>query len=262
MIKAVEGSNRSSGTPLPHWIVSPKDHRPLNWHEGVFQDDRGATIFLVGADGVLRLASPEFSPAAEAQRCLYDRVGYDYVENVGLRHTRAYLEDMRRSFELLIGGFRLGRCAELCCGSGDGLADHASRIENGVGLDVSTKMLAAAAARLGTETVTLIQGDTTVLPFAADSLDSVLVLGGIHHVKDLSAFFSEVVRVLRPGGRLFFREPLDDFPLWRAIRKLVYRWSSSLDHETEAPLRYQTFAAACSKAGMTTKVWQPFGLFA
>ena len=87
------------------------------------------------------------------------------------------------------------------------------------------------------------------------------MLGGIHHVPARLKLFAEIRRVLKPGGAFYFREPLDDFALWRAIRKVVYRVSSALDHTTERPLRRDETEAVMAKAGLKLQTWQTYGFF-
>jgi ubiquinone/menaquinone biosynthesis C-methylase UbiE len=72
------------------------------------------------------------------------------------------------------------------------------------GLDLSAGMLAIArdrADRLG-RPVTLRQGSAHDLPFADAAFDTVLCTFGLCAIPDPAAAVGEMVRVLRPGGRL------------------------------------------------------------
>jgi len=104
-----------------------------------------------------------------------------------------------------------------------------------------------------------VQGDATSLPLADAAFDAVFMLGGIHHVGDRRALFSQIHRILRPGGRFYFREPLNDFWLWRALRSVIYRLSPTLDHETERPLRWAETVPLLQAAGLTCDLWKPAG---
>jgi SAM-dependent methyltransferase len=74
-----------------------------------------------------------------------------------------------------------------------------------------------------------------------------------------SALFSEIHRVLRAGGRLVFREPIDDFAPWRWLRRIVYRVSPALDHTTEHPLRRDETVTQLASAGLQLEAWRGFG---
>jgi demethylmenaquinone methyltransferase/2-methoxy-6-polyprenyl-1,4-benzoquinol methylase len=89
---------------------------------------------------------------------------------------------------------------DACCGTGD-LALAAERAGGRVtGLDFSERML--ERARRKSASVRWVRGDALALPFADESFDAVTVGFGIRNVDDLEAGLRELVRVLRPGGRL------------------------------------------------------------
>lgn len=74
-----------------------------------------------------------------------------------------------------------------------------------VGLDYSQDMLKQARVRFRQERIgncRLIQGDVGALPFADGSFDIVLTMNGFHAFPDKEKAYSEVNRVLKPGGRL------------------------------------------------------------
>src|SRR3954463_14799350 len=103
--------------------------------------------------------------------------------------------------------------------------------------DISPGMLAsleANAAGLGVEVET-VACDAAELPFDDESFDLVLGHAVLHHLPDLERAFAEFMRVLKPGGTLFFagepsrsgdriaaypkRAAVKGAPLWRrAIR--------------------------------------------
>jgi len=70
-----------------------------------------------------------------------------------------------------------------------------------VGFDYSPGML--AQARIKGVYADLVEGDLNQpLPFASDSFDAVVQVGSILHID--GTCFHEFVRVLKPGGRIFF----------------------------------------------------------
>ena len=193
------------------------------------------------------------------QREHYDALAPLYLENLGYPHTEEYTRHLDDVFLETVGAETLGVAAELCCGQGEALGLLGRRVERGVGIDVSLEMLRAGAASAGTARASLVQGDATRLPLADASFDSVVIFGGIHHVGDRRALFHEVARILRPGGRFLWREPLSDFFLWRWLRVVIYRLSPALDHQTERPLRYEETDAPLREAGLTLRSWQSCG---
>ena len=135
----------------------------------------------------------------------------------------------------------------------------ARRTGRGVGVDISVAMLEAARRENPGSHLSFAQGDATRLPLASDAYDTVFMLGGIHHVPDRAALFAEVARILKPGGWFYFREPVNDFALWRWLRAAVYRLSPMLDHETERPLRYCETARPLAAAGLSLEHWTTHG---
>lgn len=114
------------------------------------------------------------------------------------------------------------RCLDLACGTGDlafGLARRGARV---VGLDITPRMLELAAARQGAQPlpiehqVRFVLGDMGALPSLDGRFDVVTTGYGLRNVPDLGTAVDEIVRVLRPGGRLL---SLDfNRPSWAPLR--------------------------------------------
>jgi len=133
------------------------------------------------------------------------------------------------------------------------------RYDQGIGVDISLAMLSRAQAAIADASVVFVQGDATLLPIADGCANLVMSLGGIHHVNDRTALFKEIARVLKPGGRFIYREPVNDFALWRWLRAAIYRLSRMLESETERPLRRVDTAKALAAAGLVSTVWKTHG---
>lgn len=95
------------------------------------------------------------------------------------------------------------RILDAGCGTGAHLAALQRSEAWPVGIDLSAGMLAVAGFR--SPGLPLIQADLNDrLPLASASFDAVLSTLVSEHLNDISLFFSESYRVLKPGGRLVF----------------------------------------------------------
>jgi SAM-dependent methyltransferase len=104
---------------------------------------------------------------------------------------------------------RESRILEFCCGRGNGLRALTSLgFTELSGVDLSEDLLQTydGPARL-------YLGDCRDLRLPSQSLDIVIVQGGLHHLPDLAVdlerTLAEVRRVLKPSGRFFVVEPWD-----------------------------------------------------
>jgi ubiquinone/menaquinone biosynthesis C-methylase UbiE len=97
---------------------------------------------------------------------------------------------------------------EVSCGRGGGLAHLAGRWPGGlaaIGLDWSENALRTCRERHSRFAgLAFVRGDALALPFADQSFDVVLNVEASNDYGDYAAFFSEVSRVLRPGGVLLY----------------------------------------------------------
>ncbi len=101
---------------------------------------------------------------------------------------------------------------DLCCGTGDLALRFHTRV---VGVDFTEQMLRVAQTRA---TKLWVRADALRLPFRDNSFDVVSVGYGLRNLADVEAGLREILRVLRPGGRLLsldFGKP--ENPLLRSL---------------------------------------------
>lgn len=264
MQNSVAGSSRAGveGGKLPvdrvlDLLVSPRTGTSLARHGFELRATDGSSYALSGS-GIPLFAKEHCSADARRQQDHYDRITAEYVENLGYPHTEEYMNALDRALLAAIDR-PLGVTAELCCGRGEGFSLLGSRIARGVGVDISLSMLERAVSHNRNTGVAFVQADATMLPLATAAFDSVVMLGGVHHVRDRASLFSGISRILKPGGRLYFREPVSDLWLWRALRWAIYRASPTLDYQTERPLLWSETAPALEHACLRIRSWKTYG---
>jgi SAM-dependent methyltransferase len=237
----------------------PETLQPLRVEGEQLVTQDGRRRFDLDPEGIPRFAEGFLAGAALVQQEHYDRIAAAYIENLGYPHTQEYNAYLDAALLSVIDPADLGTVAEICCGRGEAFHLLGARIRRGIGVDISLEMLRGAARSVTGGERHFVQGDATHLPLADACVDSVFMLGGIHHVQDRLGLFREVARILKPGGRFYFREPVSDFLPWRALRAVIYRVSPILDADTERPLLHRETVPVLEQVGLTTKHWSTHG---
>jgi arsenite methyltransferase len=96
------------------------------------------------------------------------------------------------------------------------------------GIDMTPEMLAkarASAAEMGAENVEFLDAEAERLPFADASFDVVISNGVIDLIPDKDAVFSELFRVLRPGGRIQVADVTIQNPVSEEGRRNIDLWT-------------------------------------
>jgi SAM-dependent methyltransferase len=124
----------------------------------------------------------------------------------------------------LVGDIRDQRVLDYGCGDGPDTALLASRGAYVEALDLSPELLQRARERLRLDgfahLVNFHCGSAYDVPLPDNSLDLVVGHAILHHL-DLAEASREVYRVLKPGGRGLFLEPVRDSKVLRTIRPLI-----------------------------------------
>jgi arsenite methyltransferase len=141
------------------------------------------------------------------------------------------------SFAGVANPFSLGRLQsgervlDLGCGAGtDSLVAARMVGPEGhvVGIDMTPEMLDKArlsAAAMGAENVEFVEGEAEKLPFADASFDVVISNGVVDLIPDKDAVFSELLRVLTPGGRIQIADVTIQKPVSEEGRRNIDLWT-------------------------------------
>jgi SAM-dependent methyltransferase len=111
------------------------------------------------------------------------------------------------------------------CGNGDFSKILAERGALVYGIDISPNLVdlaraATAGMGLNGRSPQFFVGDAHHTPFESGMFDYVLGNGALHHL-DLDKAYAEIARVLKPGGKAVFQEPMFHHPLLWLLRRLT-----------------------------------------
>jgi SAM-dependent methyltransferase len=124
----------------------------------------------------------------------------------------------------LLGNVAGKRVVDFGCGSGANTALLANRGAHVWAIDISEALLRLGRRRLAASGraggATFIAASAHDLPFPDGSIDVVFGMAILHHL-DLDLVSREMRRVLKPGGRAIFKEPVRNSPVIRFARSLV-----------------------------------------
>ncbi len=125
-----------------------------------------------------------------------------------------------------------GECVlDIGCGAGMDLLLAARRVGpagRAIGVDMTPAMrelALACAARAGLANVEVRLADATALPLPDASADVVISNGVLNLVPEKEKVFAEIVRVLRPGGRLQLADIVLEAELGEDVRRNIELWT-------------------------------------
>jgi arsenite methyltransferase len=141
------------------------------------------------------------------------------------------------SFAGVANPFSLGpletgeRVLDIGCGAGTDTLVAAQMVGPGgsvTAIDMTPEMLAkarAAAAQMGATNVSFVESEAERLPFPDGSFDVVISNGVIDLIPDKDAVFSEIYRVLTPGGRIQIADVSIQQPVSEEGRRNIDLWT-------------------------------------
>ena len=165
---------------------------------------------------------------AEKQRYvanLFSRISGRYDLMNDLMTLGMHRRWKRQTAAIAVSGLS-GQAIDVCSGTGDlalALAQR-SEVDHAVGLDLLPDMVSRARgkvlARSISGSVTMMTGDALSLPFADGSFAFATAGFSLRNMPDVERALSEMVRVVRPGGRVAI---LELSPMTQGLRSALFR---------------------------------------
>lgn len=134
----------------------------------------------------------------------------------------------------ILGQFSGGRVLDVATGSGgfvhflnDGLKDYLEI----VGLDASPHAAQAFAQAFKDQPrIRFESGDACQMDFPGESFDLVCISNSLHHFDDPQVVLNEMLRVLKPGGRILISEMVcDDQSEAQLTHVYLHHWWAAVD---------------------------------
>ena len=145
-------------------------------------------------------------------------------------------------------------------GAQDPVIADVARPRSLVALNITESQLRAGRASLGAAAAAPVVGDATRIPLRSGSVDGVISVEAAFHFRSRARFFSEVTRVLRPGGVLTMsdvaveRAPLRPLEALAGVTNLRF-WGIS----ARALAGTQTLVSLARAAGLKEVSIEPCG---
>ena len=178
------------------------------------------------------------SVSEEPEKDFIFPTGRAWAEDLGYPPELANVPERSvESFAGVANPFTLGRLEpgervlDLGCGAGTDSLIAAQMVGSEgrvVGIDMTLEMLAkarASAEELGARNVEFLEAEAEELPFADGSFDVVISNGVIDLIPDKDAVFSELARVLAPGGRIQIADVTIQNPVSEEGRRNIDLWT-------------------------------------
>lgn len=169
-------------------------------------------------------------PEANKIEALFDSIASDYdrlnhILSLGIDRTWR-----RRALKEIVTPEKPQRILDVACGTGDFSITIARKAAPGTsvtGLDLSEGMLKVMEGKVAVEglsgMISSARGNCEGMPFEDGTFDVVTIAFGIRNFEHREDALREILRVLRPGGRLVILElSIPEVPIIRGLYRLYF----------------------------------------
>ncbi len=178
------------------------------------------------------------------------------TETPGIGATREQLAMLATRYGLAAKHVGNGPVLEVACGTGIGLGMLADAAGNAIGCDIDTDNVRIASGTwAGDSRIQVASGDAANLMYPDGAFSAVICFEALYYFPDLSRCLSEMVRVLRPGGKIvlctvnpnwsgFNRSPFSrDYPTPATLSPLLNALGCQIEAFGGFPDRSRDFAS-------------------
>jgi SAM-dependent methyltransferase len=214
MMPDQESSNEQSAVVEPSWledVLVPASEQKPHRIDGVLR--------YVDSDSYAGSFGKEWNWFDETQ---LDRPSQNQVESrEAFFKKTGFSPDELEGKVVLDVGCGMGRFAEVA-------SSHGARV---LGVDLSVAVDAAQRNLGALADTAFMQADVFDLPLQPESFDVIYSLGVLHHTPDTHAAFTQLPRLLRPGGRIAIWVYSNDRPRWYRAADLYRKATTRMDEE-------------------------------
>jgi len=176
----------------------------------------------------------KFSQKIDKEKSKIKKMFNDIAENYDfLNHILSFNMDKlwrKKSIDILANSVKISKPEILDIATGTGDMAIAALFLNPnkiIGIDISDDMLKIARKKVidnGIDKIEFFEGDCEKLNFDNNSFDIITIAFGIRNFEDINKSFSEIYRVLKPGGHLLILEFLrSDLYLLRLLNNIYLK---------------------------------------
>jgi ubiquinone/menaquinone biosynthesis C-methylase UbiE len=185
-------------------------------------------------ENIMRIALPQRAHIAETTTA--DPLKFYYLPIARSFYVARFADALR----LLTGP--VGSLLEVGCGSGIFLTELAKHCKQLHGCDRHSNLhLTRAMLRREKVEAEICQADAAALPYASESMDAIVCMSVLEHIRDLEAPAEEFYRVLRPGGIGVIGVPVTNLLTEAMLRVSYLSFEARLEDEHVSTHR-QVFA--------------------
>ncbi len=170
-------------------------------------------------------------PKADKVEKMFDSIAvdYDYLNHLfSLNIDKTW---RRRALKHIVDPHKVQSILDVACGTGDfsiEISKHANPSTIVQGLDLSSSMLSVMSTKIASlglqDRIAPRQGNCEAMDYDDNCFDVVTIGFGIRNFENREKALSEILRVLKPGGKLVILElSIPSIPLIRGLYLLYFR---------------------------------------